>query len=268
MGHNFFFRSERSVLERGSRYFQLLAVPSRVAAAKPVTWTGRGLRFAYIGEVILAGTALWYLLSGSGRVAFVGFVAAAVFGILSIRKMWGGRREFGPDHQRRTNRAFALFWVAAALFTYALIGGLSTVPDTRQLKDLAPPIIAAGLALIAETSSAALLLWELAGSKRRRFVAGYAVLGAVLGLVILFVGLISLDKFVFQQQDRIVTREDATLRLNQYLDIFLPVVMGAFLMSRGYVMTLIRKAREEVSIAEQDALNAETAPPGATAPPA
>lgn len=230
-------------------------------ANRPLTWTGRGLRLAYAGEFVLGAAAVLYLLSRSGRLAALGFLLAAAFGVLSIRKMWGGRREFGPQHQRNANRGFVLFWLAALLFSYALIGALTTLPETLVVRDLQPPILAAGLGLALETASGALLLWHLCGARRRAWVAGYAALGALLGILLAVYGILSVNELREAAGERLSSPGEARIRLTVFLDEVLPVVMVAFLATRAAAAYLVQLARREVAVAEADAEAAEATEP-------
>jgi hypothetical protein len=120
---------------------------------RPVTWTGRGLRLAYVGNIVLAATAAIYFLNYSGRLAGFGFFIAGFVGLFSIQRMWLGRNEFGPDHARNARRGLLLFFAAAALFVYALVAGLTNVVETLNFRNMRPPVLALALALAFETSS-------------------------------------------------------------------------------------------------------------------
>lgn len=233
---------------------------------RPVTWTGRGLRLGYVGDIVLAATAAIYFLNYSGRLAGFGFVLAGLVGLFSVQKMWGGRNEFGPAHAKNVKRGLVLFFVGGILFFYALLAGLTNVPETLDFKNMRPPVLAVGLALIAETASGALFLYELVGSKRRPYAIGYGVVGAVSGILLLVFGMAEINEFEAAQ---LHTAEIAQDRLMMFLDGYLPYVMAAFLVTRLWAIGLLRHARKEVEIAEHDAMQ-EPEPVAATSdsPPA
>ena len=225
---------------------------------RPVTWTGRGLRLAFVGDIVLAVTAAVYFLNYSGKLAGFGFFIAGFVGLFSLQRMWGGRTEFGPEHSRNVTRGMVLFFVGAVLFMYALVAGLTTVPETLDMRDLRPPILALGVAIAAETASGAFLLYELCGTKRRAFVLGYGVTGGLLGFFVLFTGMKLVSEY---ETARLTTSEIAANRLGMFLAEFLPYVMIVFLITRVWVLFLVRQARKEVELAEHDAM---AAPPGET----
>lgn len=231
---------------------------------RPVTWTGRGLRLAYIGDMILAATAAIYFLNYSGKLAAFGFVIAAFVGLLSVQRAWLGRREFGPAHQRNVKRGLILFFVGAFLFVYALLAGLTNVPQTLDFRNMRPPVLGAALALIAETSSATFLLLELVGSKRRAFALAYGVAGGLLALVVLSVGFGLVSEY---ESARLPTAGIAQDRLMMFVAEFLPYVMASFLVTRVFALVLIRLARKEVEVAEHDALQPTDVPPQGIPPP-
>jgi len=232
---------------------------------RPVTWTGRGLRLAYVGDIVLAATAAIYFLNYSGRLAGFGFVVAGFVGLFSLQKMWAGRNEFGPEHAKNTKRGLILFFTGALLFFYALLAGLTNVPETLDFRNMRPPLLAVGVGLIAETASGALFLYALVGSKRRPYAIGYAVVGAVSGILLLVFGMLRVDEFEAAQLHNADIAQD---RLMMFLDAYLPYVMAAFLLTRVWVLVLLRHARKEVEIAEHDAMAAAPATPTETPPPA
>lgn len=229
---------------------------------RPVTWTGRGLRLAYVGDIVLAATAAIYFLNYSGRLAGFGFVVAGFVGLFSLQKMWLGRNEFGPEHAKHTKRGLILFFTGALLFIYAFLAGLTNVPETLDFRNMRPPVLAVGLALIAETASGGFFLYDLVGSKRKPYAIGYAVVGVVSGIALLFFGMSQVTYF---ETANLRTPEVAQDRLMMFLDAYLPYVMAAFLVTRLWVIVLLRQARKEVEIAEHDAM--ETAVPPSPEPP-
>jgi hypothetical protein len=224
---------------------------------RPVTWTGRGLRLAYVGNIVLAATAAIYFLNYSGRLAGFGFFIAGFVGLFSIQRMWLGRNEFGPDHARNARRGLLLFFAAAALFVYALVAGLTNVVETLNFRNMRPPVLALALALAFETMSGTFLLLELVGSKRRHLAAVHGVVGALLAVLLLAVGMQLVGEF---EAARLTSPEIAQSRLSMFLGEFLPYVMASFLVTRLWSIFLLRKARDEVRTAEHEALEAEQAP--------
>lgn len=231
---------------------------------RPVTWTGRGLRLAYVGDIVLAATAAIYFLNYSGRLAGFGFIVAALVGLFSLQKMWGGRNEFGPEHAKNVKRGLILFFVGGSFFVYALLAGLTNVPETLDFKNMRPPVLAVGLALVAETASGALFLYGLVGSKRRPYAIGYAVVGAISGILLLVFGMREVTEFEAAQLHNAEIAQD---RLMMFLDGYLPYVMAAFLTTRLWVLVLIRHARKEVEIAEHDSMNEQAATPASSETP-
>jgi hypothetical protein len=232
---------------------------------RPVTWTGRGLRLAYVGDIVLAVTAAIYFLSYSGKLAGFGFVVAGAVGLLSIQRMWIGRNEFGPDHSRNVKRGLALFFVGGFLFIYAFLAGLTNVPATLDFRNMYPPVLALGLAIAAETASGALLLFGLVGSARKPFAIGYAVLGAVAGITVLVLGMRLVSEYEGAQ---IYNAEIAQARLDMFLGSFLPIAMAMFLLTRLWVLFLLRASRREVQEAEHEGMAATDSSPANAADPA
>lgn len=244
-----------------------------------VTSTGRGLVWAERGEWLLGAVAVLYLLTQNTALAVGGFFLSGVPGLISVRRMWVGREEFGPVHEKAARRGTYLFAIAALLFllAYASSGTFASATQrfdpaqnetlstetAHRFKDLIPSLALVSIALVLETASGAHFLWELVGTGWRRYAAAYAGLGAAAAIAVFSIGF----DWVRTQQDLIGERVDSAATADYYfrywIETVLPALMLAFLVTRVAAIVLLRRAQAKV-------LEAEASPPepGTTSAPA
>lgn len=244
--------------------------------------TGRGLVWATAGEIVLAVVCVLYLgLSPQPRIAFVGALAAGLLGLVSIHRMWRGRHEFGPEHERLARRGAYLFLTAGLLYLLAFLSletftapttgfdpfaenTTSSPTETHRFKDLQPSLVMASVALVLEVSSGAVLLWELVGTGWRRYVAGYGVVGAAAGIALLVFGLRTIAELQAEAGPRAGSANEARLYFDRYLREVLGLLMTLFLGTRLYALVLLQRAQHKVADAERQFEAAQTSGPAAS----
>lgn len=231
-----------------------------------VTATGRGLVWAQRGEVLLGVVAVLYLVTRNPAIAVGGFFLAGIPGIVSARRMWVGKEEFGPVHEKAARRGTYLFVIAALLFllAYASSGTFTSATQTfdpaqnetvsndsaHRFQDLLPSLVLVCLALILETASGAHFLWELVGSGWRRFAASYALLGAACAAIAFSRGLAWVNEKRDLLGDRVDSVPAARYYFEDWVETVLPLLMASFLLTRGAAVVLLRRAMAKVAEAE------------------
>jgi len=248
-----------------------------------LTNTGRGLKWARNGEVLVAALCVAALLTRAfGRFSMAALALGGLVAIVSIVRFWQGQEEFGPQHRTQARRGCYAFLLASLLFVLALFsfntftaattgidfgGGNETnsPTPTHRFKDLEPPVLFLAVAVVAEASSGALLLWQLVGDSWRRIVQGYVVVAAVVGGGVFAQGLRIVGTLTAEAGPGVDTAGEAQRYFDRFLGEFLPVFLGGFLILRALAYVLVRHAMDKVAQAEAEAAR-ESAGPTASAP--
>lgn len=226
--------------------------------------------WATAGEIVLAVACVFYLgFSPQPRIALLGGLAAGVLGLVSIHRLWRGRHEFGPEHEKLARRGTYLFLTAGFLFLLALLsldtftaattgldpldGNATASPtETHRFRDLQPSLFMASLAFGLEVASGAVLLWGLVGTEWRKFVAGYGALGVGAAIGLLIVGLRTISELQAEAGPRAGSVEEARLYFDRYLTPVLGLLMALFLGTRLYALVLLQRAQHKVADAERE----------------
>lgn len=240
------------------------------------TATGRGLLAARLGDRIALVSALAYLLFGRLEwILVVGLFVAGAPALVSARRLWVGRFEFGPDHARAARRGAYAFAGASLLFVLALLSfqtfpsaslgldltdGNETGDPSRihRFRDLVPPLLMVSAAIVIEGASGALLLWNLVGVTWKKWVSGNAGLGGATGVLVAWVGWPAIDRFEAQTGAFVDSQPAADFYYNGFLDIVVGMAAVGFALTRVVVLILLERAIRKVAEAERDA---ETAAP-------
>jgi len=246
------------------------------------TATGRGLVAARTGDTIVLVATILFLLSGLRPwVLVVGVLAAGLPGLVSARRLWVGRFEFGPEHETAVRRAMYVFAVACVLLVLALLsfqtfpssslgldlpGDNATGEESRihRFKDLLPPVFMLGAAMLLEVLSSSLVLWNLVGHDWRRWVAGWAGAGATGGIVVVWQGWTMVQAFESQTGRYVDSLPAATYYYDRFLGILLGSVAVMLLVTRVGALLLLRRTLAKVREAEQDAESGTVTEPAPT----
>ncbi|HLE47772.1 MAG TPA: hypothetical protein VI818_05690 [Candidatus Thermoplasmatota archaeon] len=233
------------------------------------TATGRGLLAARTGESIILAAALLFLATGLyPRVLVFGAVIAGVPGLLSARRIWVGRFEFGPEHETGARRGIYLFAAASILLVLSLLSfqtfpspslGIDftneTIPEdgsVHRFKDLLPPLFMLGAAMAAEVASGAFIVWNLVGKRWQRAVAGYGGAGVAACLLVVLTG----SQLVRRFEDETGAFADSTpaamFYYGRFLDQVLFIAALWIVATRAAAMVFLQRAIAKVMEAEKD----------------
>ncbi|MBI2076810.1 MAG: hypothetical protein HYT80_00355 [Euryarchaeota archaeon] len=241
------------------------------------TATGRGLLAARTGEIIVLVAAIWFLVGGlKPWILVLGVLVAGAPGLLSTRRIWVGRFEFGPEHEKSARRGVYAFAAASILLVLALLsfqtfpstslgldlsGDNETVDETRlhRFKDLVPPLVMLGAAISTELVSGSLVLWNLVGADWKKWV--YVYMGfAGGGVAVISVGLGALREFEGETGRYVDSSSAANFYYDRFLDEVLVVVAALLVVTRVVALALLGRAVRKVAEAEKDEPQPANAP--------